>query len=214
MTVAASNYARIEHEKYYTPAWVTEALLAVEPFRKVWDPAGGDGGIIAALPAAMQCWASDIAPDAEHVAERDFFDSTDVDGFDIITNPPYGIQSRLAVRFIEHALKLTERHGGKVAMLLKVGFDSAPGRHGLFRDHPAFAAEYRLTRRVMWTNLPPKYDAKGRLMGATEHHSWFVWDWRKRQSPAVKGYLPLRSEPQLDLDHGNDVTHLVGISRP
>jgi hypothetical protein len=186
MSVSASNYARIDGDKYFTPAWVTEALLSVERFAQVWDPAGGDGGIITAMPANIRCWASDIAPDSEYVVERDFFDCPDAGGYDIITNPPYGIQSRLAVRFIEHALALTERHGGKVAMLLKVGFDSAGGRRHLFADHPAFAAEYRLTKRIRWTNLPQS-DA-----GPTENHSWMVWDWRHRGGPAVKGYLPLK----------------------
>lgn len=190
MTVAASNYERVAGEKYFTPAWATEALFSVERFTKVWDTAAGDGGIINAVPFGIECRGSDIAPDAFHIAELDFFDVTDGEGFDLVGNPPYGVQSRLAVRFIQHSLALTKPYGGKVAMLLKVGFDSAPGRHPLFRDHPAFAAEYRLTRRVMWTNLPEKRDGKGRLMGPTEHHSWFVWDWRKRSGPAVKGYLP------------------------
>lgn len=134
----------------------------------------------------MAARAIDIAPDSPRVDVGDFFDCTYVDGFDIITNPPYGIQSRLAVRFVEHALALTKRHQGKVAMLLKVGFDSAGGRRHLFADHPAFAAEYRLTKRIRWTNLPQS-DA-----GPTENHSWFVWSWAKPPGPAVKGYLPLK----------------------
>lgn len=184
MTVGASQYDRIEHEKYFTPAWVTKALFSVERFSKVCDPAGGDGAILKAIPDGHMKWAADIAPDDPWVVERDFFDCTDLDGFDVITNPPYGKGSRLAVRFIEHALQLTERHQGKVAMLLKVGFDSASGRNHLFRDHPAFAAEHRLTRRIRWTNFEHK------AAGPTENHSWFVWDWRKRGGPAVKGYLP------------------------
>lgn len=195
MTVANSNYDRMAGDKYFTPAWTTEALMSVETFNRVWDPAGGDGGIIAALPATIISRASDIAPDSDYVSRCDFFDVADADDFDIVTNPPYGPGSRLAVRFIEHALALTQRHGGKVAMLLKVGFDSAPGRVRLFRDHPAFAAEYRVTKRISWANLPPKFDAKGNLVGPTEHHSWMIWDWRKRQGPAVKGYLPLQERP-------------------
>ena len=185
MTVAASQYERIANEKYYTPAWVTEALFSVEQFGMVCDPAGGDGAILDAIPPGIIKWSCDIEPDGHpFVQQGDFFDITDADGFDYITNPPYGQQSRLAVRFIEHALALTQRHGGKVARLLKVGFDSAGGRRHLFADHPAFVAEYRLTKRIRWTNFEQK-DA-----GPTENHSWFVWDWRKRGGPAVKGYLP------------------------
>lgn len=184
MSVAASQYERVANEKYYTPAWVTEALFSVERFGRVFDPAGGDGAIINAVPSGKAARAIDIAPDSPRVDLGDFFDVQTLDMWDIITNPPYGVQSRLAVRFVEHALAITEPFGGKVAMLLKVGFDSAAGRRPLFADHPAFAAEHRLTRRIRWTNFEQK-DA-----GPTENHSWFVWDWRKRGGPAVKGYLP------------------------
>lgn len=186
MSIAPSQYERVANEKYYTPAWVTQALFSVERFDRVFDPAGGDAAIINAVPAGKAARAIDIAPDNPRVEVGDFFDVQNLDMWDVITNPPYGVQSRLAVRFIEHALALTEPFGGKVAMLLKVGFDSAGGRRHLFDDHPAFAVEYRLTRRIRWTNLPQS-DA-----GPTENHSWFVWDWRKRHGPAVKGYLPLK----------------------
>jgi hypothetical protein len=187
MTVGASQYARIEGERYYTPAWVTGALLSVEPISGgVWDPAAGAGDIIKALPPGIPSFGSDIAPDADGIKELDFFDVKIGGEWPIIlTNPPYGKGSRLAVRFIEHALDLTRPMGGKVIMLLKVGFDSAGGRRHLFADHPAFAVEYRLTKRIRWTNLPQS-DA-----GPTENHSIFLWDWRKRPGPAVKGYLPL-----------------------
>lgn len=186
MTVSNSSYQRLSGEKYFTPAWVTAALLSAEAFQAIWDPAGGDGGILLGLPPDLKAksWATDIDPDAPSIAPLDFFDANDAMGADIVTNPPYGIQSRLAVRFIEHALELTELHGGKVAMLLKVGFDSADGRRHLFDAHPAFAVEYRLTKRIRWTNFDQKEN------GPTENHSWFVWDWRKRSGPAVKQYLP------------------------
>ena len=194
MTVSLSTYARVDLDKYYTPSWVTDSLLSVERFDGgIWDPAAGDGQIgLAAKAAGLKAHGSDISPDAPFITPCDFL-QIQVGGewANIVTNPPYGAGSRLAVKFIEHALKLTRPQGGKVAMLLKVGFDSAPGRVRLFRDHPAFAAEYRVTKRISWANLPPKYDARGNLVGPTEHHSWMVWDWRKRPGPAVKGYLPL-----------------------
>src|SRR5690606_28055510 len=95
MSVSNSNYARLEGDKYFTPEWVTKALLSVERLPQVWDPAAGDGGIINALPVFIQRWGSDIAPDAPGIAERDFFDCPDANGYDIVTNPPYGTQSRL-----------------------------------------------------------------------------------------------------------------------
>jgi hypothetical protein len=187
MTVSASQYERVENEKYFTPAWVVDAVLSVETFRgKVIDPAAGAGNIMDALTAAgVDNDGYDIAPDAIHVRGPIDFLASVGDCQNIMTNPPYGKGSRLAVQFIEHALKCTEARGGKVAMLLKVGFDSAGGRRHLFADHPAFAVEYRLTKRIRWTNFDQKEN------GPTENHSWMLWDWRKRPGPAVKGYLPL-----------------------
>ena len=192
MTQTASNYERIDGDKYFTPAWVTEALLTVERFNGgIWDPAAGAGHIINALPPETLAFGSDISPDAAGIKEADFFDAKVSLWPNIVANPPYGKGARLAVKFLDHALMLTESHGGKVAMLLKVGFDSAPGRRRLFAEHPAFAAEYRLTKRIHWANLPTKLDKHGRVVGSTEHHSWLVWDWRKRGGQAVKGYLPV-----------------------
>src|SRR6478736_2922430 len=41
-----------------------------------------------------------------------------------------------AERIIRHALKLTEPHGGKVAMLLPMQYDCAKGRVDLFENPP------------------------------------------------------------------------------
>jgi hypothetical protein len=188
MSQGPSRYARVNLDKYFTPRWVTEALLSVESFSGgMWDPAAGAGHMLEVFPEPS--YGSDLAPDAPHIKAVDFFDVKGGSSWpNIVTNPPYGIASRRAVRFIEHALGLTEPLGGKVAMLLKVGFDSAHGRRQIFGDHPAFAAEYRLTRRIRWVNLEQS------SAGPTENHSWFIWDWRKRGGPAVKGYLPIEGD--------------------
>jgi predicted RNA methylase len=55
----------------------------------------------------------------------------------IVTNPPYGLQGKLAERFIERALDLT-RPQRAVAMLLKVDFDSGLTRRRFFTDCPAW----------------------------------------------------------------------------
>lgn len=194
MSIARSAYVRMDGDRYYTPGWVTEALLSVETFEGgVWDPAAGAGHILAALPTAIPTNGTDIAPDGAGIREADFL-QVKVPGrwANIVTNPPYGVQSRLAVQFIEQALRLTRPHGGKVAMLLKVGFDSASGRRHLFADHPAFAAEHVLTRRIRWANLEQK------ASGPTENHSWFVWDWRKRGGMPAKSYIPFLPKEHVD----------------
>lgn len=187
MTQASSSYARVEGDKYFTPAWVTNALLDVEHFEgRACDPAAGAGHIVdACLARGLDTYGVDLKPDAPHIMGPIDFLTMDGSLASIITNPPYGLQSRLAVQFIEHALELTKKRGGKVAMLLKVGFDSAKGRRHLFADHPAFAVEYRLTERIRWANLEQS------SAGPTENHSWFLWSWAK--DPAaypIKRYLP------------------------
>jgi hypothetical protein len=191
MTQTASAYARVEGDKYFTPAWVTAALLSVERFSgPILDPGAGAGHIVDVLKAAgLNGYGQDISPDRDDIFAMDFFDlSAAAACQNIITNPPYGKGGRLAVDFIRQALSLTagSREPGKVAMLLRVDFDSANGRREIFNDHPAFAAKYTLTKRIRWANLQQS------AAGPTENHAWFVWDWAKRRDAArAYGYLPL-----------------------
>jgi hypothetical protein len=192
MTEAASGYERRDLEKYFTPAWVTDALIeVVELPTPIYDPAAGAGDIINAIHAwehLGRAYASDIAPDAAWIDTADFLLNAHEFCRTIITNPPFGQGGRLAVKFIDRALALTKPRDGKVAMLLRVDFDSAGGRRKLFSDHPAFAAKYVLTKRIRWSNLPQS------AAGPTQNHAWFVWDWTKPGStPPLIGYLPLRS---------------------
>jgi len=194
MTQSNSAYARLSHDKYYTPSWCTETLLDVETFDGgVWDPAAGAGHILDAcvtMGIKGPLHGTDIAPDSPSIKEADFLKVPFANSWpNIVTNPPYGAGGRLAVKFIEQALRLTQSHGGKVAMLLRVDFDSANGRRHIFADHPAFAAKYTLTRRIRWANLVQS-DA-----GPTENHAWLVWDWRKRGGDPVLKYLPIEVNP-------------------
>lgn len=199
MSQKTSGYERVAGDRYYTPAWVTEALLRAEEFPGLSiDPACGGWDIVKAVRAdGLLCDGFDIAPDPAPEGQvtgewstKDFltWDGTSSFGTsyqNVITNPPYGKGGRLAVAFVRHALKLTDPAEGKVAMLLRVDFDSAHGRRAIFADHPAFAAKYALTRRIRWANLEQKGS------GPTENHAWFVWDWaRRRYSGRTYGYLP------------------------
>lgn len=186
MSLSASAYVRLEGDKYFTPRKPIEDLLSVEAFiGTVLDPGAGAGHILDVLAIyGIQCEGMDIAPDASWIAQGDFLART-APADHIIANPPYGVGSRLAVEFIRHSLELTRPRGGKVAMLLKVGFDSAKGRRDLFADHPAFAVEYRLTERIRWANLEQSN------AGPTENHSWFLWSWAKDPTAfPIKRYLP------------------------
>lgn len=189
MSEAASGYQRQDLEKYFTPAWVTDALLdAVDLPAPLCDPAAGAGDIINAIhgrPDLGWAYGMDIAPDVDWIPAGDFFDAHVLDCSTILTNPPFGAGGRLAVKFIEHALHLTKPRLGKVAMLLRVDFDSAGGRRKLFADHPAFAAKLVLTKRIRWTNLSQS------AAGPTQNHAWLLWDWAKApETLPVLRYLP------------------------
>lgn len=191
MTQTASAYERIDGDRYYTPDWVTEALLSVERFDgRTIDPAAGAGHIVDVFSrAGLLMEGSDIAPDAPSIrGPLDYLTAEPGTMRNVVTNPPYGQQGRLASNFIQKALRDTETTGGKVAMLLRVDFDSAHGRRNLFGDHPTFKAKYVLTRRIRWANLEQK------ASGPTENHAWFVWDWSPRFStiPTLR-YLPLEA---------------------
>jgi len=99
--------------------------------------------------------------------QQDFFELEALpDNTDIWSNPPYSI----AVKFIEHALRLAKAAGAKVVLLLSADFDSGKTRRHLFQDNPAFARKYVLTDRIRWANLDQKED------GPSKNHAWYVWD--------------------------------------
>jgi hypothetical protein len=171
MTVVASNYARKENDLYQTEPWATEALLRHFPVSDgvvVWEPAAGNhllADVLIENGAAVI--TSDIATyDRRHTHEADFFYKGPLPPFHfdaIITNPPYGKNNRLAVKFAELAL---ERCHGFVALLLTAKFDFGKTRRHLFRENPRFCAKIALVDRIQW--FP------GESSG-TEDHAWYVW---------------------------------------
>jgi hypothetical protein len=170
-----SEYQRRPADAYYTPAWVTRALLSVETFGSgIWEPACGEGHMLAALiEVDAGAFGSDICTDCDFLAETTHGGCTS-----IITNPPFS----LAQRFVEHSLALMAECDGKVAMLLPSEFDTAKGRRHIFQDHPAYKANHVLTDRIRWANLEQK------VAGPSSNHAWFNWDW-KHQGPATINYI-------------------------
>jgi len=136
MSQRPSGYVRRPDEDYATVEWPVLALLTalrLAPVGKIWDPCNGAGKLVATLRAH--------GFDAIGTS-TDFFTITSVPAgvSDLITNPPYGSSRRgeLAVRFIEHALALGVP---RIAMLLRVDFDSAITRQHLFRHCEYFAGK-------------------------------------------------------------------------
>lgn len=137
----------------------------MQDVRSIWEPAAGN----MSMADVLRCWdgvtvrATDlnIPPGEDFLATR-YAPYADC----IITNPPY----RLAQDFIEHALEVTTVTRGRVAMLLRVDYDSAKTRQHLFGRCRVFAKKIVLTSRIRW--IP------GSTGAPSFNHAWFIWDHR------------------------------------
>lgn len=182
MSQRDSGYARKERDLYETPEWVTKALLPHIPdrIRDVWEPSCATGKMVRALNKRFPTvYGTDIDNGDDFLADDNpcLYDA-------IITNPPY----ILAQEFIEHALKVTYKHG-LVAMLLRTDYDHAATRGYLFG--PPFAKKLVLTKRIKWFE-----DSKGQ---PSFNHAWFIWDWLHKGLP-VLAYGPDAPTPHAYAD--------------
>lgn len=185
-----SGYARVKNDAYFTPAWVTEALL------KLWKPRG-------AFVSEPACGRGDMAKVLVHelrnngnvIIASDLFDYSyghvGVNFFgekyrellartclgSIITNPPYSESDA----FVARALVLMKEAGGEVAMLLRNEWDSGVTREALLTDH--LRMKIVLNKRPTWITdhsdaaKPKRFGAK-KKGGPRHNFAWFVWDFR------------------------------------
>src|SRR5665213_1320025 len=127
-----SGYDRQAEDFYSTPDWVTQCLLRKTALRgPVWEPCCGDGGIARVLGGAGQgVVATDLADYGYGRAGIDFFGCREFPPGcrTLVTNPPYGDGgpvrratnlSLAMLRFIRHALDLTARADGQLALLVR-----------------------------------------------------------------------------------------------
>jgi hypothetical protein len=90
MSQRVSAYNRKERDAYQTPAWVTDVLaphLRSIGVTKVWEPAAGDGQIVAALRSN-----GFVAVGTDILDGHDFLNSCapSTTYHAIVSNPPYG----------------------------------------------------------------------------------------------------------------------------
>jgi hypothetical protein len=174
MSQRASGYARRPDEDYQTPTWLAATIADYLRSRvqHVWEPAAGNGALAQALRA--ECFK--VTATTDDFLKRRFPPILPSGG--IVTNPPYGEDRRgeLACDFIRHALHLECK---LTAMLLRVDFDSAKTRVGLFRDHPMFVGKIVLLDRIKW------FEGDS---GPSDNHAWFVWErrGRRRRAPWIE----------------------------
>lgn len=198
MAQRKSGFARLEAERYETPGWVTEALLDTWSIRgPVWEPAAGNGHMARALGDRLTVYQSDLHISGPYCRQLDFLAPEAAEYLpagvyqSIVTNPPFGVGGRTAKHFIELALQRTRDIGGMVATLLRSDFDQGITRSALFGDHPAFAGEIVLLKRIRWisplTGVPIVSESGA---GPSENHRWFLWDWRRSGAPIKRYYKP------------------------
>jgi hypothetical protein len=194
------------HDLYETPGWVVlDGLVGFVPVKglTIGELACGTGKMARSLAqaGAGRILAGDILkrprmklPDCATFTRADFtklvLAAGTVDA--LITNPPFGEQGALAVKFIERGLDYLRRsaRAGKpiyMALLLSVDFDMAASRVHLFEACPEYYGCIRLRRRVEW--FKRKRDPKtGKLGGGpSQHHAWFIW----KAEPRALGALPV-----------------------
>jgi hypothetical protein len=179
MAQRSSGYNRVDDDQYETPAEPVIALIPqLEGISCAWDPCNRGSGKLIAVLRAHGVNAVGTGEDFLTVTKP----PADVDA--IVTNPPYGVQGRLAEAFIAHALELMPF----TALLLRNDFDSAKSRQRLFRYNPHFACKLVLLDRIRFFEGPSS---------PSDNHAWFLFD-RGHRGPAVIQYVS-NTDSQLDL---------------
>jgi hypothetical protein len=190
-----TGFARVERDYYPTPTWVLDALAEHVGIAgsTVWECAAGTGEMVEALKAAgAQVWASDVVDRGYPLdAVLDFVSgpAPDIRVDLIVTNPAWGTQGRIAVKFIEAGIRhIASGRARGLALLLSTDFDSATTRPRLFRDCSYFTAKLVLTKRIVWYKR-----TDGKREQPKENNAWFVWGQplpcTTRQAPVLR-YAP------------------------
>ena len=185
-----SGYDRQEQDFYPTPAWVTEALLNSVTLRgPVWEPCCGDGAMARVFEQhGHETVASDLMdrgygrPGVDFMAARSFPENCQ----SMVTNPPYGDGGGSAkgvhvpgalLRFTRHAIDLTEKADGQLALLVRFQWLAGRKAATLSSSGP-LAKVVVLRRRIRWFDMGPKTNH------GQHHHAWLFWDCRHPRGQA------------------------------
>ena len=172
-----SGYEREPEDFYPTPAWVTESLLKKVKLRgPIWEPCCGDGAMARVMEKAGQkVVATDLVDRGFGRGGVDFFTCEEMpEGCRaIVTNPPYG-ETGLPVgaamqKFVRHALDLTVRANGQLALLVRFQWLAGKKAANLISSGP-LSQIVVLTKRIQW------FDHGENTKTAQHHHAWLFWD--------------------------------------
>jgi len=170
--LGARNYAQNEREVndyYATEPKAVKLLLEKETFSPlIWECACGEGHLSKEIiKNGYQVYSSDLI-DRGYGYIQDFLQSIapPLDGFDIITNPPYS----KAAEFVEHAIEIIG-NGHKAAMFLKIQFLEGKGRRTLFEKYPPKTIYVSSGRLRCAMNGDFERYAKSNAIC----YAWYVW---------------------------------------
>lgn len=168
---AEERKPRHPEDFYPTPPEAVRALLQQERARlyghTIWEPACGDGAMVAEIRAAgFRCLASDVVdrscPDS--VCPVDYFKVQRSPGHAIVTNPPYMLANGArGASWIRHAIGMPG--WSYMALLMNAEWDRSQKVRALLEEAP-YSYRWDLGWRIDW-------DGRGR---PSTWHSWFVWD--------------------------------------
>lgn len=177
-----SGYDRRAHDFYPTPDWVTRALLKHVTLRgAVWEPCCGDGAMARVLErGGHKVVASDLVDRGFGRGGVDFFACTAFPAGcqAMVTNPPYGDGGEMVraskapanfLRFVRHALDLTERANGQLALLVRFQWMAGKRAAALISSGP-FSRVVVLTKRIRW------FEMDEHTTNGQHHHAWLFWD--------------------------------------
>ena len=183
-----SGFEREANDFYPTPTWVTETLLRHVPLRgPVWEPCCGDGAIARVIEAhGLPVEATDLGDRGFGRGGVDFFgcDAVPRRCQAIVTNPPYGDggaerTSRRAssqlLAFVRHAIDLTEKSNGQLALLVRFTWIAGQRAAALMSSGPLDKVVV-LTHRILWFDMGPA------TKHGQHHHCWLFFDAQRDRS--------------------------------
>jgi hypothetical protein len=172
-------------DRYYTPEWATQALLAYMGDRisgVVWEPCcGADmiGRVVRRHPGVKRVILSDVDPMSAMEEEFDFLSDEAVFDFQdwIVTNPPYVIpyngRTATASDFVRRALQY---NCGGVAMLLRLSWlEPCQEREDIFRKSPP--TDVLILPRVQFIHAPGSNNMTS---------AWVIWDHARKGETTMR----------------------------
>ena len=185
-----SSCDRQQNDYYATHPSAVYPLFDVESFTQtILEPACGEGHMAKAIAdCGKNVFASDLVKRG-YGSVIDFFDIESTE-FDIITNPPYKLQSE----FVEHAMTIL-RDQGKLALLLKIQFLESAKREKLFKIYPP--KRIHVFSKRARTAKNGDFESVG---SALTCYAWFVWEKGFAGKPTVDWIFPHELKMEVDDD--------------